>query len=307
MWKVHIRVFVSSAVCLLAIAGGPCALHAQQPCSIAVSLKVPARSHMFNAQQERLLGDIEAELVESNYQTVHDDEFAAHLQSVANRVLSQFPGDRPPVRIILVDAPEAASFSTGPERIYVTRKMIALIKNDDELAGLLGHELAHIVMHQNAIIVSALFHEILGVHSVSDRKDIADKLAYLFDALHRDAKLLRQAAHAIGKQESVHQYEADRVALYASAAAGYSPQAFVDLFARSVNTGGSTGNLLSDFVGTTTSNELRLRHANRSLRQLPRSCRNAVPGNSSEFGTWQAAVRSYHHPEGNALASVGEK
>jgi predicted Zn-dependent protease len=307
MRKVHVQIAVSAALYVAGIAALPCALNAQQPCSITVSLRVPTRSHMFNPDQERLLGDIEAESVESNYPAVHDVQLAAHLQSIADRVLSQFPGVRPPVRIILVDTPEADSFSTGPERIYVTRKMIALIKNDDELAGLLGHELAHIVMHQNATTVSELFREILGVNSVSDRKDIADRLAQLFDALDHDARLLRKAAQVIGKQEAAHQYEADRVALYASAAAGFSPQAFVDLFSRFAGTDRSTGDFLSDFVRLTTSNEMRLRQVNRSLRQLPQPCRNLVPGYSNEFGTWQAAVGSYHHPEGNALTSVGEK
>jgi hypothetical protein len=52
------------------------------------------------------------------------------------------------VRAILVDAPEAASFSAGPERIYISRKMVALLRNDHELAGLLAHELGHMRRRQ---------------------------------------------------------------------------------------------------------------------------------------------------------------
>jgi predicted Zn-dependent protease len=64
--------------------------------------------------------------------------------------------------------------SVGPERIYISRKMVALLRNDDELAGSLGHELGHILAHQNATIVTQLFHEILGVNAVSVRKDISE-------------------------------------------------------------------------------------------------------------------------------------
>jgi predicted Zn-dependent protease len=293
MWTVHIRVpiFLTACLFILVVFVGS-AVRAQQPCSVAPALKIRTAAPIFSVQQERTLGDIEAEWVESNYHPVHDEELAAHLNTVVGRILSQFPRDQALVHVILIDTPEAESFSVGPERIYVTRKMIALLRNDDELAGLLGHELAHILTHQNAITVSQLFHGILGVSAVSDRKDISDKFTRLFDAIDRDTKMLRKAAQIIERQEAIHQYEADRVALYASAAAGFSPQAFVELFERSAGTNGSSGSVLTDYFGATTSNLRRLREIQKTLRQLPRPCREMVPAASVEFRTWQAAVMS---------------
>jgi hypothetical protein len=76
-------------------------------------------------------------------------------------------------------------------------KIAALLRNDDELAGLLGLELGHILAHQNAIIVRQLFHGILGVNVVSDRKDISDKLMRMFNSIDRDTscrgKLLKSS------------------------------------------------------------------------------------------------------------------
>ena len=100
-----------------------------------------------------------------NYRAAHDEELAAHLNADAGRVLSQFPRNQVLVHVIVIDTPEAESFSVAPERIYITRKMVALLRNDDELAGLLGHELGHILAHQNAIIVSQLFRKILVLTS----------------------------------------------------------------------------------------------------------------------------------------------
>ena len=174
MRTVHIRAPVRSTAYLIALCffvGGT--VRAQQSCSVTLGLRIPTTPHIFSVQQERTLGNVEAEWVESNYRVIHDEQLASHLNAIAARVLSQFPRDQAPVRVILIDTPEAASFSTGPERIYITRKMVALLRNDDELAGLLGHELGHILTHENAVIVSQLFHEILGVNAVSDRKDIS--------------------------------------------------------------------------------------------------------------------------------------
>jgi len=307
MWAGRAPICVWSAVCLVVFGLAGNGLHAQQPCTVTVSLKAPGAGSIFSIQQERVLGDIESAWIESKYQVVHDEELAVHLNTVAERVMAQFPGHQAPVRIMLIDVPEVDSFSAGPERVYISRKMIAMLKNEDELAGLLGHELAHVAMHQNAVTVSELFHEILGINTVSERKDIANKLTRLLDVIDRDEKLLRKAARVIGKQEAMHQREADRVAVYASAAAGFSPQAYVELFARATKTGGTTGNLLGDFLGAATSNERRLSEANKSLRQLPRPCRAVVPGETTEFDSWQAAVLAYQGPDRRSLTPAGEQ
>jgi predicted Zn-dependent protease len=264
----------------------------QQLCSVTPSLRIPATAQIFSSQQERTLGDIEAGFVESNYPVVHDEQFEAHLNAIAARILSQFPGDHAAVHVLLIDTPEANSFSVGPERIYITRKMVGLVRNDDELSGLLGHELGHILTHQNSLIATELFHEILGVNAVSDRKDIAEKLGQVLDSVDRDPKLLRKSAEIMRRQDRIHQSEADRVALYASAAAGFSPQAYAELFERSEGTNGRTGSVLTDYFGATTSNLRRLREIQKTLKLLPRSCREMVPTTSAEFHVWQAAVMS---------------
>jgi predicted Zn-dependent protease len=82
-----------------------------------------------------MLGDIKVELLESNYHAAYDEELAAHLNAVAGRVLSQFSRNQVLVHVIVIDTPEAESFGVAPERIYITRKMVALLRNDDELAG----------------------------------------------------------------------------------------------------------------------------------------------------------------------------
>jgi predicted Zn-dependent protease len=291
---VPIRSHILSTACLFTVAlFADGAARAQQVCSVTPTLRIPAVAHIFSVQQERTLGDIEAEWLETNYHAVHDEVLSAHLNAVAGRILSQFPHDQARIRIILIDAPKAQAFSVGPERIYITRTMITLLKNDDELAGLLGHELGHVLTHQNAIVVSQLFREILGVNTVGDRKDISDKLTRTFNSIDRDTRMLRKAAIIIERQGATHEYDADRFAVYASAAAGFSPQAVVDLFDRSAETHGSTGNLLGDFLGATTSDEKRLREINKTLRALLRPCREIAPATSTEFGTWRAAVISH--------------
>jgi predicted Zn-dependent protease len=100
---------------------------------------------LFNSRQELDLGDVEAEWLEKNYRVIYDDELAARLNWISSRILAQLPSTQLKSRIILIDSPTVNSFSVGAGRIYVTRKMIAFVRNDDELAGLIGHEMGHIL------------------------------------------------------------------------------------------------------------------------------------------------------------------
>ena len=293
MWTARIRLFFpSSAYLLVLVLLVGSEAWAQQPCTSIPAVKIRPIASIFGVEQERILGDIEAQFVEQNYPIVHDDESAAHLNIVARRIFSLLPPEQKRVRIILIDIPAPESFSVGPERIYLTRKMIRLLKNDDELAGLLGHELGHILNHHNAIMVSQLFHEILGVNGVSDRRDISVKFTRLLDSVDGNRKMLRKATQVMERQEATNQYEADHVAIFASAAAGFSPQAFLDLFERSAGTNGKAGNLMTDFFAATTLDERRLREIKKTLRQLPKPCREIAVASSGEFRTWQTAILS---------------
>jgi WD40 repeat protein len=249
---------------------------------------------MFNAQQELDLGDVEAEWLEKNYRVIHDDELAARLDLISSRILAQLPPTQLKFRIILIDSPTVNSFSVGAGRIYVTRKMIAFVRNDDELAGLIGHEMGHILLHQSAIEVTQEFHDILGVNSVGDRKDIFDKYNRMLDNIARNRNVLVKTIERMQREEEPDQYEADRLALYAATAAGFSPQAFVGFFERYAQTHGKTGNFLSDFFGTTKPDERRLREIHKSMSLLSQACREITPtAASAEFLAWQAEVIAY--------------
>jgi WD40 repeat protein len=275
----------------LVFAGGA---RAQQKCPVPPTLSAPTGTNIFNTQQELDLGDVEAEWLEKNYRVIHDDELAARLNRTSSRILAQLPPTQLKFRIILIDMPVVNSFSNGAGRIYVTRKMIAFVRNDDELAGLIGHEMGHMLTHQNAILSTREFHDILGVNTVTNRKDIFDKYNRLLDNFARDRNVLVKALERMQREEEPNQYEADRVALYAVTAAGYSPQAFVEFFDRLAATHGKTGNVVSDFFGTTKPDEKRLREIHKSLSSLPQVCRDIAPtAASAEFLAWQSDVIAY--------------
>ena len=263
---------------------------AQQKCPAPPVPADVSTLSIFTPQQEVELGDIEAERVERTARVIHDDQLSAYMNRIVSRILSQLPPTQLQFRVTLIDTPVVNAFSLPGGRIYVTRKIVAFTRNDDELADLLGHEMGHILSHQGAIDTTREFREVLGVTSVGDREDIAEKLNRLLDNLAKNPDLMRR----INGEEEPHQYQADRVALYAVADAGYSAPAFASFFDRLAQTKGKSGDWFSDFLGMTTPNEKRLRQIHNDLDELPAACREQPAAQPSEdFLSWQADVIAY--------------
>jgi WD40 repeat protein len=209
---------------------------------------------------------------------------------VGDRIVKQLPRSHLRFRYYLVDLAVPNAFSLAGGRIYVARKLVVAVKSEDELAGVLSHEIGHIVTHQSAIRMTSLFAAVLGVQKVGDRRDVLAKYNDLFTNWRRNPRALRE----FGKRGEEHEEEADRVGLEAMAAAGYDPQSCADFFDRLTELGGKTGRWLSDFVHTTPPNARRLREMLKGVESLAQACSKERPADAGkEFQAWQTAVIEY--------------
>ncbi len=227
-----------------------------------------------------------------------DPAATAYLNQVGARIASHLPGPQVQFRYFLIDAPYPNAFSLPVGRIYVTRGMAAFVRNEDELAGVLGHEMGHILTRQGVISLSALMRDVLGVNQISSRRDIVVNLAHLQESWMRDQRPFRQVKNGDFERETV----ADQIALYAIANAGYATHAYIDLFDRVAETNGKTGNWFSDFFQLAKPNERRLGDIVRSIQNLPPACKQAFASNAAEFQKWRATVLEFSNwkrTEGN--------
>src|SRR5712692_4906864 len=179
-------------------------LCSQQNCPLPPSIQpVAAGKNIFSDQQEADLGDVMAESFAHDISVIEDDSLNRHVQDVGDQLIQYLPPNHLRFRFSLIELPEANAFSLVGGRIYVSRKMVALTQSDDELAGVLAHEMGHIVTHQQAIRTTRLFHDVLGVTQVGDRADITDKY-------HRFLETWRRKPPHLPNEEEAHQYVADQ-------------------------------------------------------------------------------------------------
>lgn len=270
-------------------------LHAQQPAPPQQPCQQPAVSaasraqSIFTPRQEMELGDVIAEHVQRDYRILEEPETTGFIRRIGERLVKQLPPTEMRYQFFVVDLPDANAFTMPGGRIYVTRKLIAFAASEDELAGVLAHELGHAASGQLAADMTRIFREVLGVTAVGDRRDIFEKYNRILDNAARKPGAWRRG----DREEEGQQYEADRIGIYAMASAGYDPQAFVSLWNRLTDVKGKTGGWLSDLFGTTRPESRRLREILKGVSTLPAQC---VAARSSatpeEFRRWQAAAVS---------------
>jgi WD40 repeat protein len=277
------------ALCLLALLWLPLTLYSQQQnCPLPPSLQpIPPGENIFSDAQEVDLGDAMAEVVSLHVNAIQNDELTAHLRDVGNRLVQHLPPTQLKFRFYLIDLPEVNAFSIAGGRVYVSRKVIAFSHNDDELAGILAHELGHIITHQIAIEMTRAFREVLGVTQVGDRDDVFKK----FHQYMENAARHPRRGHGESEKE---QLVADQISLFALARAGYSPQAFVDVWDRLNELHGRSGGWVSDLFNSTTPAQHRLRDMVQNMTSLPQGCAERASGpGDAVFQAWQETVVSY--------------
>lgn len=245
--------------------------------------------NLFNEQQEMYLGDAMEERFRKYYRVIDDEQVNAYLQGIGDRLIKHLPPTNIKFKFVVVDLPEANAYASAGGRIYVTRKLIAFVRSEDELAGVLAHELGHGVVHHLAIDISRYFKEILNVTRLGDRRDVFEKYNQMIER-ERTKKVNFKNNH-----EDNQQIEADRIGIFAATAAGYDPNGFAKFLDRLTESKGKTGNFLTDLFGATKPAQKRLREIADALKSMPPAClEKRTPAASAEnFEKWRSMVMAY--------------
>ncbi|HKQ51795.1 MAG TPA: M48 family metalloprotease, partial [Pyrinomonadaceae bacterium] len=122
-----------SLLLLLTVYAAP--LRAQQAdCLPPVALPAATEANIFNPEQEVMLGEVAAERIQKDYRVIEDPQLLSFLNQIGERLNKNLPLSSLRLRFFLVDLPDANAFVLPGGRIYVSRKLVALTRSEDELA-----------------------------------------------------------------------------------------------------------------------------------------------------------------------------
>ncbi|HEX7037630.1 MAG TPA: M48 family metalloprotease [Pseudomonadales bacterium] len=86
------------------------------------------------------------EMVE-NDQLYPDEEWQKYVQEVGERLLAVTPDAGEEYHFYVLDNPAVNAMALPDGYIFVNRGLIAYLRSEDELAGVIGHEIGHVVGH----------------------------------------------------------------------------------------------------------------------------------------------------------------
>ena len=235
-----------------------------------------------------ILGDLNRQQMAGDLRFMQDEELLVYVRQIGERLVRHLPPTGLKFQFFIIDIPTANAFNTPGGYVFLSRKLIAFTKTEDELAGVMAHELGHATVHHSAGDMSQLFKKILNVTQLGDRKDVTEKFNLLLERA-RTKSVSQSSDH-----ESDQQLEADRIGLFAMVAAGYDPNAFSDFFSRLVEEKAKSGNWFTNVFGGSNPTQKRLREMIKVTEELPVPCRENRAANASEqYLKWQADVVSF--------------
>jgi predicted Zn-dependent protease len=109
---------------------------------------------LVSVEQEKKIGAKEAKTVEENMGILDDSRLTTYLDAVGQRLAEESPRRDVAYRFQVVDTTDPNAFALPGGYVYVTRGLLALVNSEDELAGVVGHEIGHVAARHSVQRIS---------------------------------------------------------------------------------------------------------------------------------------------------------
>jgi len=220
----------------LAIAIMPLASLAQTP--------IKAHSNKFKPEEDVKLGREAAAEAEKQMQLVNDPDLAGYIARVGEGLAAAIPPEfqNPEFQYYfkVVNAKEINAFALPGGPMYVNTGMISAAKSEDEMAGVMAHEISHVALrHGTAQVTKAQKYSVLsGIMGMGG--------AIMGGPLGTAAQM---GAQGVGvyllKYSREYETEADLLGARIMAQAGYDPRELANMFRTIESQGGGGGGWFS--------------------------------------------------------------
>lgn len=189
-------------------------------------------------QQEFQLGlQVHEELKKENTKFSDNQQVGLYVENLASKLVAAAEKDRPNVTwqyFVIDDAATVNAFATPGGRIYVYTGLLLSAQNEAEVAGVLGHEIGHVVARHSARqLVAAKGLEMVG--SMALGKNAGEVTTFVAQLTGKGAML------AYGRDMEL---EADTYGARYASALGYDPHGLATFFEKLKAKNGDPGLLV---------------------------------------------------------------
>ncbi|MBC8285258.1 MAG: M48 family metalloprotease [Nitrospinae bacterium] len=189
------------------------------PLLILLVLFPPLDAHsvpFISLETEIAMGKGADEQITQQYGIYQDKELQLYVNNIGQNLVSQL-SDKvfPRYYFRIVDSSEINAFALPGGYVYVTLGLMSMVNNEAELAGVLGHEIGHIIFHHGAKqMVRNIGAQILSLGgAIASPKNAGQWLAV-------STAMFQQINMGYGREAEI---ESDEQGILNSKEAGYSP------------------------------------------------------------------------------------
>jgi len=201
----------------------------------------PGRPNFFSLDQEVQLGQQEAVKVDQQMPLVTDPQLNSYIQHLGARLAAKAPGPKYPYTFKIVNQSDINAFALPGGPIHVNLGTIQAADNEAQLAGVMAHEMSHVIMRHSTHMASQqmLAQAPLSILGGLMGNGVGAQLAQLGIGFGLGSVFLKYSRDA--------EKQADLVGTGIMHDAGFDPEQLARFFSKLEEQGGSRGaQFLSD-------------------------------------------------------------
>lgn len=166
------------------------------------------------------------------FEPLGDQAIAEYVSKVGNYVAAHSVAPAKHYEFIVTGVWSEDALTAGGGRIYITKGMLESFQSEDELAGVLAHEIAHDAFAHAGKAATRQMFWLTGTRKVKSSAEVEAAVEKLFAEYKK--KPLAAITEVVLGFSRFDELEADRAAFYNTYKAGYNPLALRDFLNRFV-------------------------------------------------------------------------
>ncbi|AXQ29488.1 M48 family peptidase [Solimonas sp. K1W22B-7] len=245
----------------------------------------PADNSLSPIEEKTLGGRVVAQLYGANYM-LEDPELADYVSTLGWKLASASQTKPPNLTFFIIRDPRINAFALPGGYIGVNAGLMLAASNESEVAGVLGHELAHVTQRHiartqedtQAATVATWLAVIAAIIAGSADPDVVIGALSVGQAMNYQRQVNYTRAHEL---------EADRIGIQTMARAGFDPNGMSGFFSKLEQQSRLYGSGLPEILRTHPLTTNRIAEARSRAAEMPK----VSPKESLEFGLMQARAR----------------
>lgn len=204
---------------------------------------------------------------------VKDPQIAEYVSDIGHRVAAHANDGGHEFTFFVVDDPSINAFALPGGYIGIHTGLLESTRNEDELAGVLAHEIAHVTQRHIARAVTANKRQSLLSTAIMLGAVIAGALGGIDGDAMQGAIAVAQGSQAQAQINFTrsNEYEADRIGMTALANAGFDPRGMSSFFEVISKSGGPSQARVPEFLRTHPVSSSRIAEARSRARSYPKT------------------------------------